>query len=139
MFASSPNAYKQIGQDADILGADPHRLIVLLFDGADAALLKAQACLEQKDIRGRSDALIKAIDIISHGLADSLNLEHGGDLAKNLSALYEYMVSRLIYANIHQDERAIAEVQKLLAEIGGAWREMGDNLRKQAGAGGPKP
>lgn len=136
MFASSPDAYRQIGQDAEILGADPHRLIVLLFDGAEAALIKAQACLEQKDIRGRSEALIKAIDIISHGLADSLNREQGGELADNLAALYEYMVNRLIHANVHQDSRAISEVQKLLGEIGGAWREMGDNLRKQGLAAG---
>jgi len=53
-------------------------------------------------------------------------LQEGGELAQNLNALYDYMVSRLLYANIHQDPRAITEVQKLLGEISGAWREMGD-------------
>lgn len=132
MFASSLNDYKQIGRDSEILGADPHRLIVLLFDGADSALLNAQDCLSRNDVRGRSNALLKAIDIISQGLSASLNIDEGGDLAKNLLALYEYMVSRLIYANIHQDAAAISEVQKLLGEIGGAWREMGENLRAAA-------
>ncbi len=132
MFANSIASYQQIGKDAEILGADPHRLIVLLFDGAEAALVKAQACIAAQDIAGRSEALIKATDIISSGLAASLNLQEGGELAQNLSALYDYMVSRLLYANIHQDPRAITEVQKLLAEIAGAWREMGANRANAA-------
>jgi len=129
MFTNSIASYQQIGKDAEILGADPHHLIVLLFDGAEAALANAQKCISLQDIPGRSDALIKATDIISNGLAASLNLQEGGELAQNLNALYDYMVSRLIYANIHQDPRAITEVQKLLGEISGAWREMGDNSK----------
>lgn len=136
MFSSSLASYQRIGSDSDILGADPHRLIVLLFDGAEAALIKAQDCLVAQDVPGRSDALLKAIDIISSGLSASLNLEQGGEVAKNLKSLYDYMISRLIHANIHQDPRAISEVQKLLGEIAGAWREMGENLRKQQAAGG---
>ena len=133
MFTSSPTSYQQIGRDAEILGADPHRLIVLLFDGAEAALNQAVICLDKNDIRGRSEALVKAGEIIENGLAASLNIESGGDLAKNLNALYGYMVERLMYANIHKDLRAIQEVQKLLGEISGAWREMGENLRQQPG------
>jgi len=136
MFSSSLASYQQIGSDSDILGADPHRLIVLLFDGAEAALIKAQDCLAAQDVTGRSDALLKAIDIITSGLSASLNLEQGGEVAQNLKSLYDYMVSRLIHANIHQDPRAISEVQKLLGEVSGAWREMGENLRKQQAAGG---
>lgn len=131
MFSNSITSYQQIGKDAEILGADPHRLIVLLFDGAEAALVNAQRCLEAKDIPGRSEALTKAIDIIAQGLSASLNLQAGGELAQNLSALYDYMVSRLIYANVHQDPNAITEVQRLLADISGAWREMG---AKQVGS-----
>ena len=114
-------------------GADPHRLIILLFDGAETAMHQALACLEANDINGRSNALMKAIDIILSGLSTSLNVEEGGELAQNLKALYDYMVSRLIYANVHQDAAAIREVQKLLGEISGAWREMGVNLRQSGG------
>ena len=111
----------------------------MLYDGAEAALIKAQNCLSAQDIPGRSDALIKATDIISTGLSSSLNLEQGGELALNLKALYDYMVSRLIHANIHQDANAIAEVQKLLGELAGAWREMGENTRKQQQGAGAAP
>lgn len=135
MFSNPIASYQKVGREAEILGADPHRLIVLLFDGAEAALTKAQGCLSAQDVPGRSDALIKAIDIIASGLSSSLNLEQGGDLALNLKALYDYMVSRLIHANIHQDANAIAEVQKLLGELASAWREMGETSRMQLGQG----
>lgn len=132
MFSNPIAAYRQVDLESEIRGADPHRLIILLFDGAESAMHQALACLESGDIQGRSNALMKAIDIIMSGLSASLNVEEGGDLAQNLKALYEYMVSRLIHANVHQDAAAIREVQKLLGEISGAWREMGDNLRHSA-------
>lgn len=133
MFSNPIASYRQIDLESEVRGADPHRLIILLFDGAETAMHQALACLEANDINGRSNALMKAIDIILSGLSTSLNVEEGGELAQNLKALYDYMVSRLIYANVHQDAAAIREVQKLLGEISGAWREMGVNLRQSGG------
>lgn len=130
MFSDPIASYRRMDLESDVLGADPHRLIVLLFDGAEAALARAQTCIAAKDITGRSDALVKAIEIINDGLAASLNTEAGGELAGNLKALYDYMVTRLIHANIHMDSVAVSEVQKLLAEIAGAWRELGVKLRQ---------
>lgn len=133
MFANPIASYQQVGRDADIRGSDPHRLIQLLFDGAGAALDDAKAKLAENDVVGKSTAIAKAIAIISDGLAASLNLSAGGELAQHLKALYEYMVSRLVHANINNDRAAIDEVQRLLEEIGGAWREMGQNLKASTG------
>lgn len=135
MFSDPIASYRRMDLESDVLGADPHRLIVLLFDGAEAALTRAQACLATKDINGKSDALVKAIEIINDGLSASLNTESGGELAGNLKALYDYMVSRLIHANIHMDPIAVSEVQKLLGEIAGAWRELGIKLRQPSQPG----
>ncbi|UCV19771.1 flagellar export chaperone FliS [Ferribacterium limneticum] len=131
MFSSPIASYRQIDVESDIHGADPHRLIVLLFDGAESALHRAQACIVNNDNAGRSEAILKAIDIILMGLSSSLNVEEGGELAQNLKALYDYMVSRLIHANLRKDPRAIREVQGLLGEISGAWREMGQKKRQE--------
>lgn len=135
MFSDPIASYRRMDLESDVLGADPHRLIVLLFDGAEAALTRAQACLAAKDINGKSEALVKAIEIINDGLAASLNTESGGELAGNLKALYDYMVSRLIHANVHMDPVAVSEVQKLLGEIAGAWRELRVKLRQPAQPG----
>jgi len=130
MFASPIASYQQISLESSVRGADPHHLIVLLFEGADAALVRAQAQLNANDIEGKSESLSRAIAIILEGLSASLNLEAGGDLAQNLAALYDYMTRRLIHANIHNDAAAISEVQGLLREIGDAWREMGLQLKQ---------
>lgn len=130
MFSNPIAAYQQVDRDADIRGSDPHRLIQLLFDGALAALSDGKARLAAGDFAGKTNALVKAIAIICDGLSASLNLEEGGELAGNLKALYDYMTTRLVHANIHNDVPAINEVEHLLKEIGGAWREMGEQLRK---------
>lgn len=130
MFSNPIATYQQMEIESDVRGADPHRLIVLLFDGAESALRQAQMHLAENNIAGKSDSITKAIEIILDGLSASLNLEEGGELASNLRALYNYMVSRLIHANIHKDAAAISEVQTLLGEISGAWREMGQNIRQ---------
>jgi len=133
MFSNPIATYQQMEIESDVRGADPHRLIVLLFDGAESALRQAQMHLATNNIEGKSESLTKAIEIILDGLSASLNLEEGGELANNLRALYNYMVSRLIHANIHKDATAISEVQTLLGEISGAWREMGQNIRQPGG------
>jgi len=133
MFSNPIATYQQMEIESDVRGADPHRLIVLLFDGAESALKQAQAHLAADNVVGKSESIMKAIEIILDGLSASLNLEEGGELASNLRALYSYMVSRLVHANIHKDAAAITEVQTLLGEIAGAWREMGQNLRQANG------
>jgi flagellar protein FliS len=130
MFSSPIASYQQISIESDVRGADPHRLIVLLFDGAEGALQQAQTRLAANDFKGKSDSLMKAIDIILSGLSASLDTEQGGDLAINLKALYEYMASRLVHANVHKDANAIREVQGLLGEIASAWREIGTTGRQ---------
>jgi flagellar protein FliS len=130
MFSNPIAAYRQVDLESEIRGADPHRLIVLLFDGAESAMRQALIQLETNDIVGKSASLTKAIEIILSGLSASLNTDEGGELAHNLKALYDYMASRLMHANIRKDPAAIREVLHLLGEISGAWREMGENLRE---------
>jgi flagellar protein FliS len=130
MFSNPIAAYRQVDLESDIRGADPHRLIVLLFDGAESALRQALVQLEANDIVGKSASLTKAIEIILSGLSASLNTDEGGELAHNLKALYDYMASRLMHANIRKDPVAIREVLHLLGEISSAWREMGVNIRE---------
>ncbi|MCL2344472.1 MAG: flagellar export chaperone FliS [Desulfobulbus sp.] len=123
----SPNpiqSYQNVGFEADIRGSDPYRLIVLLFDGALAALDRAETALAAKDFQSKTNTLTRAIEIILDGLSASLNIEEGGNVAANLKALYDYMASRLTHANFHNDVGAIQEVRGLLTEISEAWKEI---------------
>lgn len=71
----------------------------MLFDGALLAV-DAQKQMEQKQIPEKGASVSRAIDIISLGLRASLDKSSGGELAANLDALYDYMVRRLLEANL---------------------------------------
>lgn len=121
---SAISAYQKVSIDADVEVADPHRLILLLFSGAQAAIGQARAAMQQKQIAAKGEAISKAIDIISNGLKVSLDMEKGGELAERLNALYEYMIVTLLKANISNDAKALEEVSALIEEIHSAWREI---------------
>ncbi|WP_407321558.1 flagellar export chaperone FliS [Dickeya ananatis] len=122
---SASQAYAQVSVESAVMSATSHQLIVMLFDGTKSALVRARILLEQNDVVGKGNALSKAIDIISNGLKLGLDMEKGGELAENLADLYDYMVRRLLHANINNDLQAIMEVEALLDNIADAWKQIG--------------
>ena len=126
---SGVQAYANVGVESGVMSASPHQLIVMLFDGAQSALVRARILMSQGDIPAKGAALSKAINILANGLSAGLDMEKGGELAQNLSALYDYMSRRLLHANLHNDEQAINEVSALLENIADAWRQIGPNYQ----------
>lgn len=120
-YGKRVDAYQDVGLTSSVATADPHRLIMLLFDGAQAALAIARGAMDQGAIAEKGKAISKAIDIIENGLKASLDLERGEDLAERLYSLYEYMADRLLHANLKNDRAALEEVAGLLGEIQSAW------------------
>lgn len=124
---SPTDAYAKVGIETGVVSANPYQLILMLFDGALVAIGSARASLAQKNIPQKGQAITKAIDIISNGLKASLDMNSGGELAERLGALYDYMCARLLYANVHDSDGALAEVTRLLTEIKGAWEEIAND------------
>jgi flagellar protein FliS len=119
------NAYASVGLETGVLAASPHKLILMLFQGAHVALSSALLHMKNGDITAKGEALSKAIAIISSGLQASLDVEVGGDLARQLNALYEYMGRRLLQANLHNNSEYIEEVSRLLGQLSEAWATIG--------------
>ena len=67
-----------------------------------------------------------AISIIE-GLKASLDFEKGGEISKNLDALYEYINHILLQANIKSDESLLDEAGKLLSQIKMGWDSIDPN------------
>jgi len=129
MYAAMNNAisaYQRIGVETGVESADPHRLILMLFEGAQEALAKARMHMQHNEIAEKGQMISKAIMIIDHGLKASLDMNAGGDLAIKLQALYDYMMHRLLVANIQNNPEIVNEVNKLLSELYGAWKEIGE-------------
>lgn len=114
-------AYAKVSLDTGVAAADPHRLILMLFEGARVAIVNARAGMQRGDVPGKGIAISKAISIIDEGLKASLDLRAGGALAGQLQGLYEYMVRRLFVANAENSVEALDEVGKLLGELHEAW------------------
>ncbi len=129
--ASGTKAYAQISVESAVMSANPHQLIEMLFDGANSALVRARLFMKQGYIVAKGEALSKAINIIDNGLKAGLDHEKGGELATNLSSLYDYMVRRLLHANLNNDCQAIEEVEGLLGNIEDAWKQISPNASSQ--------
>lgn len=124
-YSTSPlKAYKKVSTDIALQTASPHQLILMLFDGALAAIALAKTNMLARNPEAKGLAISKAIDIIGNGLKVSLEVEAGGELAQNLSALYDYMIKRLLHANLKNQPAALDEVANLLGEIRSAWVEI---------------
>ena len=118
-------AYARVGVETGVMGANPHRLILMLYQGARKAIAQARMHLQQGNIGPRGEAISKAIGIIGSGLQASLNKDAGGEIAARLDALYSYMTRRLLEANIAQSEAMLVEVDGLLATLEEAWVGIG--------------
>ena len=101
--------YRHIGTVTAVSQASPHQLVMLLFDGAIAAILQARHALSTGDIPTKVNTLSKAMRIIDEGLKASLESEVAPALADNLRALYDHMVSRLFIANLHNSDVPLAD------------------------------
>lgn len=117
-------AYANVGLETGVSTADPHKLILLLYQGALLAISSAKNQILRKEIAAKGKSISHAITIIDEGLKSSLDKNAGGDLAQNLSALYDYMNQRLLIANLKNDTTALDEVSSLLTELKGAWEEI---------------
>lgn len=122
--AAAIQAYRTLGLESEVRGASPHHLVSLLLQGAIQAIAAAKAGIQAKDIPAKGAAISKAIAIIGEGLNASLDKKTGGDLAQNLAALYDYMIFRLVSANLKNDLAVLDEVSLLLAGIKDAWDQI---------------
>lgn len=129
------SAYARVGVETGVMGANPHRLILMLYQGARKAVAQARMHLQQGNIGPRGEAISKAIGIITSGLQASLNKEVGGEIAERLDGLYSYMTRRLLQANLEQSEEKLIEVDRLLATLEEAWVAIGAEVAKMAGQG----
>ena len=133
-------AYKATKTQAGIIDeASPHQLVAMLLDGALQRIAEAKGAIERIEQAGdglaagevatKGEAIGKAIAILD-SLRVTLDHEHGGELADNLSGLYDYMTRRLLEANATKDVKMLTEVAGLVSEIRAAWSRVPPELHR---------
>ena len=130
------SAYKRVGVDTAVPGADSHRLVQMLFDEALQTITAARGAMQRQQVPEKCALIGRAIRIIDEGLKGSLNTEAGGELAANLDRLYAYCSQRLIVANARNDEALLTEVRGLLEPVAQAWGQIGQAAGSTARSAG---
>jgi|SRR5579871_1703706 len=118
MWKSAQDAYLE----ERVLAADPLELVRLLYRAAIAALREARRALSNGEIAARSRAISNACGILIE-LNTTLDHSQGGELSIRLAALYDYMLSRLLDANLQQSDALLAEVLGLLSTLAEGWEQ----------------
>jgi len=109
--------------DTRVLSADPLELVHILYEHTLTMVADARRYLAEGNIAARGHSISRAIAAIDE-LNCSLDRDAGGSIARNLAALYQYMRSRLLTANIRQEDASLAEVESLLRTLGEAWNAI---------------
>ncbi len=121
---SAARAYASVGLETDVASVEPAQLIVMLYDGALLSIARARQHMTERNIQKKASSISKAVQIIDEGLKASLEVRRGGDLARQLWQLYEYMCRRLLLASVNNDVSGLDEVTRLLTDLKDAWSQL---------------
>jgi flagellar protein FliS len=112
--------YEAVGYEATVEFADQHMLVCLLFRALMQSMSDAERHLLARHYQLKGTALLKAQDIL-HGLRNTLDFSKGGDLARDLDAIYDYCLRLLVRAHVHNDVAKLHEARDLLGRLESAW------------------
>lgn len=113
-------------QTASVATADRGKLVVMVYDHC---IQWCDRALDATEIEGRS----RAITRVQAGLTEltcALDLECGGDIARNLWRLYDFMSWTLSQCLIRKVEGGIQDVRKMLSDLRSAWQIAAEEVRR---------
>ena len=125
--AAAAQAYRKLDAQGTIENASPHRLIQLMMERTLTKIGIARAHIERDEMRQKGRAIGDAIDLIN-GLQASLNHDADARLSESFDALYDYMMRRLLEANLRDDISILDEVSGLMKELKEAWDAIADQV-----------
>lgn len=117
--------YQTVDLGAQVAEASPHRLIQMLMEGGAVSCRQARGAMEPVKSPSKGELIGHAISIVG-GLREGLDFQRGGEVAVNLDRLYEYMISRLLEANLKDSTLMLDEVTALLRDIKNGWDGIAD-------------
>jgi flagellar secretion chaperone FliS len=119
MYRNVANTYQQ----ANVLTANPLKLVLMCYEGAIGSLKLARDSYLAKEYEIKGRSLQKAMDIIDE-LNATIDMEKGGEIAANLRSLYTFMTGTLIEADLKRDLKVFDEVIHMLEELESAWKQI---------------
>lgn len=111
------NKYKQ----NSIMTATPEELTLMLYDGAIKFMNIGKYSIENKDLEKAHSSLMRAQDII---LELNYTLDMSYDVSHGLRELYDFVISKLVDANINKDTKAVDDALTVVNEMRDTWKEV---------------
>lgn len=118
--AEGYNAYLR----SKVMTATLAELTLMLYEGAIKFVNKAIMSIEKDDVMGAHNNLMKTQRIIEELRA---SLDHKYPVAKEFDTVYEYILRRLVEANIKKDKDILEEVLEHLRTMRDTWKEVMKN------------
>lgn len=129
MNTEALSIYRDTLTSSAVIGASSHKLIELLLDSAIDRIAKAKGHMGRQEYGPQGELIGKVIDIVS-SLDSYLDLNQGGDVARNLQSLYDYIVRKLFAANANKNLEELEEARQLLVEIRSGWLGISDEVAR---------
>lgn len=125
MATTNPYAtYKQKAMNT----TSPGELTLMLYNGCLKFIKRAEKAIEEKDIQEKNVNLIKAQDIIRELM---VTLKTDSEVGQNMMRMYDFILSRLVDANVNSDVKALKEAEQFVVQFRDTWKEVIMIDRKQ--------
>lgn len=108
--------------------AAPEQLVVMLFDGALRFSRRAVTAYEAGQRPQATQAVGRVTSIVNE-LNATLDIEAGGEIARNLRSIYGFVNRHLVEAVRHSDPDRVRQAAVLLAELREAFAEASKEVR----------
>jgi flagellar protein FliS len=115
--------YQQNSVQGVVEGADPHKLVSLLLEGAIDHIVKARGNIVHHVVAAKGNNIARAVAIVG-ALRDSLDHSVDPTLCQRLDSLYDYVTRRLLFAQLNDDQAALDEVIRLLTPVREGWQAV---------------
>lgn len=109
-------------------GASPLQLVIMLYDGAIRFMETGKKAIAARDLELQNRSLQKAQKIVME-LMSCLDMQQGGEVAKNLLSLYSYVLNELVMANMSGDVPSIDRSIRVLGDLRESWRSIHESTR----------
>jgi flagellar secretion chaperone FliS len=122
-------------QNNSVNTASPGELTLMLYNGCLKFIQLAKRGIQNKDIQLRNTNIQKAQNIVSELI---VTLNRDKEVSKNMLALYDFINSRLVDANVNNDLKALEEAEMFIADFRDTWKQVIqlNRQRQHAGQGG---
>lgn len=118
-------------RQTEVQSRTPLELVVMLYDGGLAFIHQARAAIERNDIPARRDATTRALAVVSQ-LQSTLNMEAGGDVARQLDELYSWITGRILAATMDNRVEPLDEAARVLAMLRDSWVTIANGAADQS-------